>query len=81
MCFASTPSAWARMRASSAASRARSLIDPRLPSVWGWCSTTRAWGSSERFPGAPAASRIAEVEVAWPTQSVATSGETNCMVS
>ena len=47
----------------------------------GWCSTTRACGSSVRRPGAPPASSTAAADAAWPTQVVATGARTNCIVS
>ena len=43
--------------------------------------TIRELGSENRFPFAPAASRTAAIEAAWPMQMVWTSGLMNCIVS
>ena len=47
----------------------------------GWWIITRELGSAKRLPLAPAQSRKAPIEAAWPMHSVDTSGLTNCMVS
>ena len=47
----------------------------------GWWSSTRAFGSAVRMPGAPAASSTPAAEAAWPTHVVATGGRMNCIVS
>ena len=47
----------------------------------GWWIMTREFGSPERLPRVPAASRTAAMLAAWPMQMVATSGLMYCMVS
>jgi hypothetical protein len=47
----------------------------------GWWIITRELGSAKRLPLAPAVSRKAPIEQAWPMHSVDTSGLMNCMVS
>ena len=41
----------------------------------------RAWGSAERLPGVPAASRNEPIEAAIPMQIVFTGAFRNCIVS
>src|SRR5229473_1086685 len=51
------------------------------PPSEGWWISTRACGSENLFPFAPAASSSAAIEAACPMQIVLTSGRINCMVS
>ena len=57
-----------------------SVAWPRKPPS-GWWISTRECGSARRLPLAPAASRTAPMEAAWPMQIVATSQRMYCMVS
>ncbi len=66
-----------RRRISTISVTARSMsVDWPCAPPWGWWMSTRALGSAERLPVAPAASSTAAAEAAWPTQIVATSGPT-----
>ena len=65
VCRASTVSIAARSRITSSAARIRSGIVP-CPLADGWCSSTLECGSTNRRPGAPAASRIAAELAACP---------------
>ena len=47
----------------------------------GWWMSCRELGSAMRLPGAPPVSRSEPMDMAMPTQIVATSGLTNCIVS
>ena len=68
------------MRRISLACSSMSLAWPSTP-PHGWCSSTRAWGRAKRLPLAPAASRTAAAEAAWPKQKVDTSALMNLSVS
>ena len=57
-----------------------SVTWPWVPAE-GWWIITSALGKAIRFPLVPAASRKAPMEAAMPTQMVATSHFTYCMVS
>ena len=47
----------------------------------GWWIMMREFGRAKRLPLAPAASRTAPIDAAWPMQIVATSRRTYCIVS
>ena len=53
---------------------------PRKPAE-PWWIITFAFGSANRFPGAPPARIIAPADMPIPTQTVRTSGRTCCIVS
>ena len=57
-----------------------SLATPETP-LLGWWIMIRQLGSPMRLPRVPAASSQAPIEAAWPTQIVAMSGRTYCIVS
>src|SRR5215204_3160732 len=51
------------------------------PWMCGWCRRILVLGSALLLPFAPAASSVADIEAAIPKAVVATSHETNCIVS
>ena len=53
---------------------------PCIPAK-GWWIMILELGSENRLPSAPAVNKTAPIDAAWPMQYVATSQETNCIVS
>ena len=72
---------------SSARRRMISLAWISMSTAWpcappcGWCSSTRAFGSANRFSGAPASNSTAAAEAARPITIVDTSHLMYCIVS
>src|SRR5207249_3106809 len=78
---------WTRMRFSSSRIRrislawmSMSVACPCTPPS-GWWIMIRACGSANRLPRAPAQSRRAPIDAAWPIQMVEIDGFTYCIVS
>lgn len=70
----------ARTRSTSSAWMIRSGMVP-LPSIAGWCNTTRPCRRMPRWPAVPPANNTAAAPTAWPTHVVATSQLMKRMVS